>query len=292
MRIVSLYQLHWLDTFCGRIFTFFLFPLQLDVVSYAYISYRFLPWYLVQYHSWKGWFLQAMPHFTSLLTAVLFSGMLSSIFICCLDSNFPSVHISGMPQSSWKLLIFSSFSPYIYFMCICWMIITREAMIPCILLALGGNLVDGMFSSVHYSFIYSRTKLFELCLVLSLQKIYETIMCKYPCIFFHNLSIYWNLNSNVHCHVAGPGSSRLGFKTTAAIIFGRLVLVPPVGLGIVTLADRLGFIPAGDKMFKFVLLLQHTMPTSVLSGKHPFLTSILRLYICSIISCSGSNLNV
>ncbi|KAL0722811.1 hypothetical protein Bca4012_037410 [Brassica carinata] len=82
----------------------------------------------------------------------------------------------------------------------------KDAMIPCILLALGGNLING------------------------------------------------------------PGSSRLGFKTTAAIIVGRLVLVPPAGLGIVTLADKLGFLPADDKMFKFVLLLQHTMPTSVLSG--------------------------
>jgi len=69
------------------------------------------------------------------------------------------------------------------------------------------------------------------------------------------------------CFTAGPGSSKLGFRTTAAIIFGRLVLVPPAGLGIVTLADKLGFLPPGDKMFKFVLLLQHTMPTSVLSGK-------------------------
>ncbi|KAI5662907.1 hypothetical protein M9H77_22230 [Catharanthus roseus] len=64
----------------------------------------------------------------------------------------------------------------------------------------------------------------------------------------------------------GTGSSRLGLRTTAAIIFGRLVLVPPTGLGIVMLADRLGLLPPGDKMFRFVLLLQHTMPTSVLSG--------------------------
>ncbi|KAG6476025.1 hypothetical protein ZIOFF_065260 [Zingiber officinale] len=78
----------------------------------------------------------------------------------------------------------------------------REAMIPCILLALGGNLVDG----------------------------------------------------------SGPGSKRLGLRTTAAIIFGRLVLVPPTGLGIITIADKLGLLPRGDKMFKFVLLLQHTMP--------------------------------
>ncbi|KAF9607086.1 hypothetical protein IFM89_032202 [Coptis chinensis] len=63
----------------------------------------------------------------------------------------------------------------------------------------------------------------------------------------------------------GPRSSKLGLRTTAAIIFGRLVLVPPAGLGIVMLADKLGLLPVGDKMFRFVLLLHHTMPTSVLA---------------------------
>ncbi|XP_068640982.1 protein PIN-LIKES 6-like isoform X1 [Aristolochia californica] len=105
-----------------------------------------------------------------------------------------------------KHLIFTDDAPLFFFTDSC--IILGEAMVPCILLALGGNLVDG----------------------------------------------------------PGTGSKKLGFRTTAAIVFGRLVLVPPVGLGIVTLADKLGFIPAGDKMFKFVLLLQHSMPTSVLSG--------------------------
>lgn len=66
--------------------------------------------------------------------------------------------------------------------------------------------------------------------------------------------------------LAGPSSSKLGIRTTAAIVFGRLVLVPPTGLGIVMLADKFGFLPPGDKMFRFILLLQHTMPTSVLSG--------------------------
>lgn len=93
-----------------------------------------------------------------------------------------------------KSLIFTTDAPLYFFTDSC--MILGEAMIPCILLALGGNLVDG------------------------------------------------------------PGSSKLGFRTTAAIIFGRLLLVPSAGLGIVTLADKLGFLPAGDKMFKFVLLLQ------------------------------------
>ena len=50
-------------------------------------------------------------------------------------------------------------------------------------------------------------------------------------------------------------------------------MVPFAGLGIVMLADKLGFLPPGDKMFRFVLLLQHTMPTSVLSGNNHILTS-------------------
>lgn len=103
-----------------------------------------------------------------------------------------------------KRLIFTTDAPLYFFTDSC--AILGEAMIPCILLALGGNLVNG------------------------------------------------------------PGSSKLGLRTTAAIIFGRLVLVPPTGLGIVMLADKLGVLPPGDKMFRFVLLLQHTMPTSVLSG--------------------------
>ncbi|XP_059427993.1 protein PIN-LIKES 6 [Corylus avellana] len=103
-----------------------------------------------------------------------------------------------------KRLIFTTDAPFYFFTDSC--IILGEAMIPCILLALGGNLVDG------------------------------------------------------------PGSSKLGLRTTASIIFARLVLVPPVGLGIVMLADKLGFLPAGDKMFRFVLLLQHSMPTSILAG--------------------------
>ncbi|KAJ6993182.1 protein PIN-LIKES 6 isoform X2 [Populus alba] len=123
-----------------------------------------------------------------------------------------AMFLGAVPFS--KRLIFTTDAPLFFFTDSC--MILGEAMIPCILLALGGNLIDG------------------------------------------------------------PGSSKLGFRTTAAIIFGRLVLVPPAGLGIVTLADKLGFLPPGDKMFKFVLLLQHTMPTSVLSVFHIAFTETVR----------------
>ncbi|KAJ1699128.1 hypothetical protein LUZ63_007640 [Rhynchospora breviuscula] len=105
-----------------------------------------------------------------------------------------------------KNLVLADDAPLFFFTDSC--LILGEAMIPCILLALGGNLVDG----------------------------------------------------------PGVGFKRLGLKTTIAIIFARLVLVPPAGLGIVTLADKLNLFPKDDKMFKFVLLIQHSMPTSVLSG--------------------------
>ncbi|KAE8786199.1 putative transporter C5D6.04 [Hordeum vulgare] len=105
-----------------------------------------------------------------------------------------------------KGLIFTDDAPLFFFTDSC--LILGEAMIPCILLAVGGNLVDG----------------------------------------------------------PGEGSKRLGVRTTVAIIFARLILVPIAGVGIVMLVDKLGFIPKDDKMFKFVLLLQHSMPTSVLSG--------------------------
>uniref|UniRef100_A0A0D6R0R2 Uncharacterized protein n=1 Tax=Araucaria cunninghamii TaxID=56994 RepID=A0A0D6R0R2_ARACU len=103
-----------------------------------------------------------------------------------------------------KQLILTDDAPFFFITDAC--IILGGAMIPCIMLALGGNLTGG------------------------------------------------------------PSNSKLGLRTTAAIIFARLFLVPPAGLGIVILADKLGFLPPNDKMFRFVLLLQHTMPTSILSG--------------------------
>eukprot|EP00249_Psilotum_nudum_P002704 c15826_g1_i1 orf=335-1543(+) len=66
--------------------------------------------------------------------------------------------------------------------------------------------------------------------------------------------------------VGGPGSSQLGVRTTVAITFTRLFIVPIAGFGIVSLADKLNLLPVDDKMFRFVLLLQHSMPTSILAG--------------------------
>lgn len=67
--------------------------------------------------------------------------------------------------------------------------------------------------------------------------------------------------------MAGAGSSELGLRTTVAITFTRLFLIPPMGMSVVLMADKFGFLPPGNKMFKFVLLLQHSMPSSILAGK-------------------------
>ncbi|CAM6008362.1 unnamed protein product [Sphagnum balticum] len=66
--------------------------------------------------------------------------------------------------------------------------------------------------------------------------------------------------------VGGPGSSHLGLRSTIAITITRLFLMPPIGLAVVLMADRLGFLPPNNKMFQFVLLLQQSMPTSILAG--------------------------
>ncbi|CAI5512615.1 unnamed protein product [Closterium sp. Naga37s-1] len=66
--------------------------------------------------------------------------------------------------------------------------------------------------------------------------------------------------------VKGPGASALPIRTTLAVVVTRLVVVPLLGIAIVLSADRLGLLPPGDKMFRFVLLLQHAMPSSIQIG--------------------------
>jgi predicted permease len=66
--------------------------------------------------------------------------------------------------------------------------------------------------------------------------------------------------------VGGAGASKLGLRTTVAIVVTRLLVIPPIGIATVLTAEKLGFLPVGDKVFKFVLLLQHTMPSSILAG--------------------------
>ncbi|KAL0395898.1 UNVERIFIED_CONTAM: protein PIN-LIKES 2 [Sesamum calycinum] len=64
----------------------------------------------------------------------------------------------------------------------------------------------------------------------------------------------------------GPNESRLGIRTTIGIIVARLLILPLAGLGVVSLADRLKFLIAGDQMYRFVLLLQYTTPSAILLG--------------------------
>ncbi|CAI5500022.1 unnamed protein product [Closterium sp. Naga37s-1] len=67
--------------------------------------------------------------------------------------------------------------------------------------------------------------------------------------------------------ISGPGGgSGLGLRTTAAISAVRLLVSPVVGMVVVLLAEWMNFLPPNDKMFRFVLLLQHSMPSSILAG--------------------------
>lgn len=64
----------------------------------------------------------------------------------------------------------------------------------------------------------------------------------------------------------GPNDSRLGLRTMIGISIARLFVLPLLGIGVVTLANRMNFLVEGDHMYTFVLLLQYTMPSAVLLG--------------------------
>lgn len=64
----------------------------------------------------------------------------------------------------------------------------------------------------------------------------------------------------------GPDDSKLGRRTAIGIILARLVVLPLVGIGIVVASDKLHFLVEGDRMYKFVLLLQYATPSAILLG--------------------------
>lgn len=64
----------------------------------------------------------------------------------------------------------------------------------------------------------------------------------------------------------GPNDSSLGIRTTVGIIVARLVILPFIGIGVVALADRLHLLLQEGQMYRFVLLLQYTMPSAILLG--------------------------
>ena len=79
--------------------------------------------------------------------------------------------------------------------------------------------------------------------------------------------------------LAGAGASKLGLRTTVAIVATRLLVSPVIGIATVLTAEKLGFLPVGNKIFKFVLLLQHTMPSSILAGNDFILNSVPHVYL-------------
>ncbi|OIT37005.1 PREDICTED: protein PIN-LIKES 2-like [Nicotiana attenuata] len=64
----------------------------------------------------------------------------------------------------------------------------------------------------------------------------------------------------------GPNDSKLGLRTMIGISIARLLVLPLLGIGVVTLANKLHFLVEGDHMYTFVLLLQYTTPSAILLG--------------------------
>lgn len=64
----------------------------------------------------------------------------------------------------------------------------------------------------------------------------------------------------------GPNESKLGLRTTIGILVARLLVLPLIGMGIVTLAGNMNLLVHDDAMYRFVLLLQYTTPSAILLG--------------------------
>ncbi|KAK6788761.1 hypothetical protein RDI58_012559 [Solanum bulbocastanum] len=63
-----------------------------------------------------------------------------------------------------------------------------------------------------------------------------------------------------------PNDSKLGIRTMIGMPITRLLVLPLLGIRVVTLADWMNFLLEGDHMYTFVLLLQYTTPSAVLLG--------------------------
>jgi predicted permease len=64
----------------------------------------------------------------------------------------------------------------------------------------------------------------------------------------------------------GPNDNALGIRTIVGIIVARLLILPCIGIGVVTLADRLHLLVEDDRMYQFVLALQYSTPSAILLG--------------------------
>ncbi|XVF71497.1 hypothetical protein PTKIN_Ptkin12aG0042400 [Pterospermum kingtungense] len=64
----------------------------------------------------------------------------------------------------------------------------------------------------------------------------------------------------------GPNESKLGIRTTIGIIVARLLILPLAGIGVIYLADKWNFLISDNPLYRFVLLLQYTMPSAILLG--------------------------
>ncbi|KAJ8548234.1 hypothetical protein K7X08_030703 [Anisodus acutangulus] len=64
----------------------------------------------------------------------------------------------------------------------------------------------------------------------------------------------------------GPNESKLGLRTMIGISVARLLVLPLLGIGVVTLAHKMNFLVEGDHMYTFVLLLQYTTPSAIVLG--------------------------
>ncbi|KAG2314110.1 hypothetical protein Bca52824_017232 [Brassica carinata] len=115
------------------------------------------------------------------------------------------------------------------------------------------RVVDSRKSKItqFFVYLYEKLKLKQIIQPAIIASILAMVLGAIPFtkkLFFTNGAPLFFFTDS--CMILGTRKFKTWFQDNSGDYIRRLVLVPPVGLGIVTLADRLGFLPAGDKMFK------------------------------------------
>jgi hypothetical protein len=75
------------------------------------------------------------------------------------------------------------------------------------------------------------------------------------------------------CEQIGLRSSTIKIPVLLGIIIVRYILLPVIGIWIVKGAGQLGFLPP-DPLFKFVLMVQYTLPPAMNIGKQAITLTI------------------
>ncbi|KAG6548264.1 hypothetical protein Mapa_010315 [Marchantia paleacea] len=138
-------------------------------------------------------------------------------------------------------------------------------MIPVMNLVLGASLVQGMKQKIALN----RAHLHEPREVLVLDK-WAIMDIGNQLLFSAHMQFSEAMSRSLTPAIrmtAGASTSELPMKTIIGIIIVRLCALPVIGMMMIKIAHDFGFLPE-DPLFRFVLMVQYTMPTAMNVGPY------------------------